>query len=82
MDPHTSINVNEGNYQPAHSQLRAAAKGDTAGATPPVGTTPVDRFHCPKCEKSFSRIENLTRHQANRKFYSALLPRTLVQPFR
>lgn len=25
------------------------------------------RFQCAKCPKNFSRIENLTRHQANRK---------------
>jgi transposase-like protein len=31
------------------------------------GTTPGQRFRCPRCPKSFSRIENLTRHQANRE---------------
>lgn len=30
------------------------------------------RFQCPRCPKSFSRIENLTRHQANRKCSSNL----------
>lgn len=28
---------------------------------------PGARFQCPRCPKNFSRIENLTRHQANRK---------------
>jgi len=26
------------------------------------------RYQCPRCPKNFSRIENLTRHQANREF--------------
>jgi hypothetical protein len=30
---------------------------------------PGTRYQCPRCPKNFSRIENLTRHQANRKFF-------------
>lgn len=29
---------------------------------------PGTRYQCPRCPKNFSRIENLTRHQANRTF--------------
>ena len=28
---------------------------------------PGPRYQCPRCPKNFSRIENLTRHQANRR---------------
>jgi uncharacterized Zn-finger protein len=28
---------------------------------------PGTRYQCPRCPKNFSRIENLTRHQANRE---------------
>jgi hypothetical protein len=34
----------------------------------PNATPSGTRFQCPRCPKNFSRIENLTRHQANRKY--------------
>ncbi|KAH8805797.1 hypothetical protein F5884DRAFT_679548 [Xylogone sp. PMI_703] len=41
--------------QKDHKDPATAASSSAAGS----------RFQCPKCPKSFSRIENLTRHQAN-----------------
>ena len=44
-----------------------------------TSNSPGARFQCPRCPKNFSRIENLTRHQANRKsqlsFYRSCLGR-------
>ncbi|KAL5313528.1 hypothetical protein ACEPPN_017948 [Leptodophora sp. 'Broadleaf-Isolate-01'] len=40
------------------------SKGDAAKPKPLPNLTG-SRFQCPKCPKTFSRIENLTRHQAN-----------------
>jgi hypothetical protein len=45
------------------------SKGDAAKPKPLPNLTG-SRFQCPKCPKTFSRIENLTRHQANRKSLS------------
>lgn len=50
-----------------------------------VPNAPGQRFQCPRCPKNFSRIENLTRHQANRKSISTYIyfPHKLafVRPF-
>ncbi|KAH8656564.1 fungal-specific transcription factor domain-containing protein [Tricladium varicosporioides] len=35
------------------------------GKTKATATVSGQRFQCPKCPKNFSRVENLTRHQAN-----------------
>ncbi len=53
------------------SNTKRLSKGDAAKPKPlpnPSGS----RFQCPKCPKTFSRIENLTRHQANRESKSML----------
>lgn len=38
------------------------------GKAKATATASGQRFQCPRCPKNFSRVENLTRHQANRKF--------------
>lgn len=42
-------------------------KEPTKGKTTQTPSATGNRFQCPRCAKSFSRIENLTRHQANRE---------------
>ncbi|KAL2067603.1 hypothetical protein VTL71DRAFT_2028 [Oculimacula yallundae] len=46
------------------STPKRLSKGDAAKPKPLPNLTG-SRFQCPKCPKTFSRIENLTRHQAN-----------------
>lgn len=45
----------------------SSAKGSPSRPSPAKSTVTGNRFQCPQCPKNFSRIENLTRHQANRK---------------
>jgi len=69
----------------ASSSSKSNPKGSTKRqpkdpAKPKPQTTPTGtRFQCPRCPKNFSRIENLTRHQANRKFDDVPFP-LLFQP--
>ncbi len=53
------------------SSTKRLSKGDAAKPKPLPNLTG-SRFQCPKCPKTFSRIENLTRHQANRKYWFAV----------
>lgn len=51
----------------------AASPTDSPAATKRrdgKNTTPGQRFACTRCSKTYTRIENLTRHQANRKLIS------------
>lgn len=59
------------------AQNKSAAKGSSsttkrqpkdAAKPKPIPSASGTRFQCPRCPKNFSRIENLTRHQANREF--------------
>ncbi|TGO88894.1 hypothetical protein BPOR_0136g00180 [Botrytis porri] len=43
----------------------SSAKGSPNRPSPAKTTVTGNRFQCPQCPKNFSRIENLTRHQAN-----------------
>ncbi|PMD12889.1 hypothetical protein NA56DRAFT_586531 [Hyaloscypha hepaticicola] len=59
----------------SRSSSRNAGKSNTKGSAnrpakdptkpKPSPTASGQRFQCPRCPKNFSRIENLTRHQAN-----------------
>lgn len=56
---------------------KEGSKPSKSPAVNPTGT----RFQCPRCPKNFSRIENLTRHQANRElryvaFFSCIISLT------
>lgn len=60
-----------GNWTPSQENIKE--KGSSSKRQPkvtkpkPEPNTPGTRYQCPRCPKNFSRIENLTRHQANRK---------------
>ncbi|CAD6443402.1 9c00934b-a060-4ffd-be6f-0b6ba9a40e9b [Sclerotinia trifoliorum] len=43
----------------------SSTRGSPKGAPPAKSVASGNRFQCPQCPKNFSRIENLTRHQAN-----------------
>ncbi|KAE9364876.1 hypothetical protein N431DRAFT_431620 [Stipitochalara longipes BDJ] len=51
----------------SNSKGSAKGKDSTSTSTKPKATptSSGQRFQCPRCPKNFSRIENLTRHQAN-----------------
>jgi hypothetical protein len=70
----------EGSIDSFRSEESAATSSKKSKGRKSGEGTPGQRFQCPRCPKSFSRIENLTRHQANREleFSYLLLGRTLV----
>ncbi|TVY37842.1 Early growth response protein 1 [Lachnellula occidentalis] len=57
----TNINTNSPNGTKKQPKELAKNSKSPAKAAAPTG----QRFQCPRCPKNFSRIENLTRHQAN-----------------
>jgi len=61
---HNSISSRKAISQRLHKSPSADSIGQSHQEKSPAG-----RFQCPKCPKNFSRIENLTRHQANRELF-------------
>lgn len=66
INNHTAVNsdrdVSQETSSPADSPAAPTKRRDKKD------TTPGQRFACTRCSKTYTRIENLTRHQANRKF--------------
>lgn len=63
-------NLTTANRRPPAHEAKGKPKkepGSPRAAAPASSSGTNTRFQCPRCPKNFSRIENLTRHQANRE---------------
>ncbi|KAF8849640.1 hypothetical protein BDZ45DRAFT_662909 [Acephala macrosclerotiorum] len=74
MDAGSSRDPDSLNSNTGAAQNKSTAKGSSsttkrhtkdAAKPKPIPSASGTRFQCPRCPKNFSRIENLTRHQAN-----------------
>lgn len=80
MDAGSSRDEDGFNSSAGAAPSRSTAKSSTkrqpkdAAKPKPLPNASGTRFQCPRCPKNFSRIENLTRHQANRKSANNTFP--------
>ncbi|TVY67435.1 Zinc finger protein [Lachnellula suecica] len=58
-------NINSTSSNNASTKGKKQPKDAAKNKSPSKVSTTGQRFQCPRCPKNFSRIENLTRHQAN-----------------
>jgi hypothetical protein len=71
----TSTSASASNPTPTKRMPKSVKPNQSTTTT----TVQAARFQCPRCPKNFTRIENLTRHQANR-MYILYFPRRTTTP--